>query len=144
MKKFFANKYFLQGLALSAMIFGFMAVSTITGARPEQTSAACDGICVSIGPDGMQPEELAVKTGEFVQFNTADGKKHNLSLGDGQEAKSHGHDSRAHDHDEGFESGEFGAGEAWRAQFKKPGTYLIHDHNNPTNRILIVVYTPSI
>lgn len=126
-------------VATIAITAGFFGIQPLT--KPKLANAnGCQGVCVNITPDGMEPNELVVKTGEYVQFNTADNQRHNLSLGKGAENSSHGHDKLAHDHDPGLESGEFGPGEAWHAQFKKAGTYVMHDHKHPANSILIVVY----
>lgn len=137
------SKFILPAIALAAIAFGYMTVQAFTSNAGRVSSASCQGICVNIERGGMNPTELAVKTGEFIQFNTADGQKHNLSLGDGHNSEQGSHDPQAHDHSAGFESGEFGPGEAYRVQFKKPGTFVMHDHDHPTNRILIVVYNPS-
>ncbi|MDQ2973533.1 MAG: hypothetical protein M3Q79_03570 [bacterium] len=119
---------------------GFAAVNAMTSKSPAKID--CQGTCVSITKDGIQPTELAVKAGEFVQFNTADGKVHNLALGDGN-GDHDTHNSEAHEHNADFTSGDFGKDEAWRVQFKQPGTYKFHDHYNPDFRILVVVYEPN-
>lgn len=104
-------------------------------------AANCQGICVAIKEIGMEPNSITVKVGEYVQFNTADGKKHNISLGKGAgDATSQ---NAPHEHQGDYSSGEFGAGEAWRVQFKKAGTFRLHDDNNPKDNILVVVYEPG-
>lgn len=101
--------------------------------------ANCTGICVSIRADGINPSELAVKAGEFVQFNSADGESHNLTTAPpSDKAVEHGHSSAS-----AVSSGEFGADEAWRVQFKKPGTYRLRDSKNANQEILVVVYEPK-
>lgn len=80
------------------------------------------------------PDTITVPLGKTVQFNSKDGKEHNISVGGGGEE---------HEHTGSFHSGVFGKNEAWRATFNKPGTYIFHDHNNPHINILIVVYQPS-
>ncbi len=39
-----------------------------------------------------------------------------------------------------FESGDFGANEAWKVQFKDEGTFQFHDHLNPKISVLMVAY----
>jgi plastocyanin len=118
---------------------GFFGVSMFSKPISSTATSGCNGICVALKPSGMEPNELAIKAGETVQFNSADGAMHNLAKGGGLE----GHGSMHHDHLGGFVSGEFAADEAWRVQFKKPGTYQLHDHYNPRQNILIVVYEES-
>ncbi len=128
---------------------GFLGINSLTK-NSKAVANDCQGLCVSISPEGMQPNELAVKTGEFVQFNSADGKTHNLAFGggtsssvhEGNETDGNGHDA-SHDHDSSYSSGDFGADEAWRVQFKNAGTFRFHDHYNPDLEILIVVYDPT-
>lgn len=95
---------------------------------------------VDLLADHANPSIVPVKLGESVQFNTKDGLKHNIDQGLG-ETNSHNHDAGGHDHTVGgLSSGDFKSGEAWRAQFKKVGTYYFHDHFQPDIRITIVVY----
>lgn len=91
-------------------------------------------VCVELTSNGAAPHTVAIKAGQHVQFNSADGQKHNLSLGKGGEE---------HQHSGPYYSGEFGADEAWKVQFKQDGTYQFHDHYNPKLSILIVVYEPG-
>jgi plastocyanin len=120
-----------------ASVFGGFYLSQPAGwKKPLQAHRHCSDICVELRPGGMMPDELAVKAGSFVQFNSADGKKHNLAEGDGSDSGHHNN----HDHTGRFASGDFAADEAWRVQFKQRGTYKLHDHYNPNLRILIVVY----
>ncbi len=117
--------------------------TTFVSATPTQQDSACPNPCVLLKADGMYPNELAVQVGETVQFNAADGQKHNISEGDGASNHSGHSDPEHHDHVGGFVSGEFAADEGWRVTFKKPGTYKLHDHFNPKQNILVVVYEKS-
>lgn len=106
----------------------------------------CKGLCVALTEEGVNPDTLAVKVGEFVQFNSRDGKKHNISMGkgsDGAESDDHESHSAPHEHVGDYSSGDFGADEAWRVQFKKAGTYRLHDHYNPKLEVVVVVYEPG-
>lgn len=119
-----------------AVIFaglGFLIARQVAIDRHHANAAqnSCQGTCVMLKADGAQPDSLSVKVGEFVQFNSADGKPHSLSLGKGGDE---------HEHKGPFTSGEFQADEAWRVQFKSPGTYTFHDHLNPAINILVVAY----
>lgn len=119
-----------------ALIVGFAVVYSISSNDKSTTysKSSCSGTCVSLFEDKASPDTLTVKVGDYVQFNSADGKSHNLSLGKGGE--EHGHKGK-------FYSGEFKADEAWRVQFKEEGTFFFHDHLNPKITILVVVYTPD-
>lgn len=127
-------------LAIGAVAVGFTGVQAVSNSNNRNVSD-CRGICVALTPEGMEPHELAVKVGEFVQFNSADGKQHNISPGEGS-GDSHEHEphNATHKHSGNYTSGDFGADEAWRVQFNQPGTYQLHDHYNPKLNILIVVY----
>ena len=70
----------------------------------------------------------------MLQFNTKDGKKHRIAIGQG---------GTEHEHISATNSGDFGAGEAWRVRFDKVGTYFFHDHYNPNVNVLVVVYEPG-
>ena len=94
----------------------------------------CADICVALYEDKALPSTIAVTVGSYVQFNSADGKSHNLSIGQG---------GLEHEHTGKFYSGEFKADEAWRVQFKEEGSFYFHDHFNPKISILVVVYTQN-
>lgn len=143
LKKIFDNNLFLiVGIGLVAGTLSFMAVKAYTQKSNNQSGMKqCADICVALTSDGIKPDSLAVKVGDFVQFNTKDGKTHNISLGAGKD----GHDSHSsnHEHTGDYSSGDFGENEAWRVQFKKAGTYRLHDHYNPKLEVLVVVYEPG-
>lgn len=142
-QKSLSNMFVL--LPVLAVVSGLLAFSVVTAfsADKQASGGSCKGICVALTPDGMNPNELAVRAGEYVQFYSADGKQHNISLGEGaggSEDHGHGAHEGKHEHTAGYASGDFGADEAWRVQFKEPGTYQLHDHYNPKLNILVVVY----
>jgi plastocyanin len=134
--------FFILFIGLISVSFG------LTGSRYVQSLAAedkaapvhCPDVCVALTQDGMHPDELAVKVGDTVQFNSADGRVHNLAAGDGAHGHEQADSASDHQHIGGYLSGEFGADEAWRVRFDKSGTYLLHDHYDPNLKILIVVY----
>jgi plastocyanin len=138
-RKLSKNTHFLLiTLMFFGATIGFFGVN-MSKSISSTTTSSCNGICVALKPSGIEPDELAVKVGETVQFNSADGAKHNLVEGSGQE----NHSPKHHDNNGGFVSGEFAADEAWRMQFQKAGTYRLHDQYNPSQNILIVVYEES-
>lgn len=123
----------LVAIAIVGALSGFFAVKTFLG--PNVSAEPCKQmVCVELTADGASPDTLAVLAGGYVQFNSADGKKHSLSLGKGGDE---------HSHSGPFSSGDFSADEAWKVQFKEPGTYHFHDHYNPELNVLIVVYEPG-
>lgn len=140
------SKYFARNTVLTMAIVGITAGALSFGvirsfANDKTSVNNCQVICVSLRPDGMYPDELAVKRGQIVQFNSADGQYHNISEGDGAHGSDHAHDSNhPHEHVGDYLSGEFGPDEAWKVQFNKVGTYKLHDHYNPKQSILVVVY----
>ena len=134
------NTIFLPAIALMAVIISFSGVRAIASSSNEPAERCKAAACITLNNSLMSPDELAVKAGSYVMFNNEDGKMHNISVGDGAD-DHHGHASNEpHDHTDAYSSGDFGKGEAWRVQFKQKGTYKLHDHYNPTQRILVVVY----
>lgn len=120
-----------------ASIVSFALVHTITAKmRHNQVNAAavCKDTCVGLYEDKASPNTIAVAAGGYVQFNSKDGKTHDLSLGAGGEE---------HEHKGHFQSGEFKGDEGWRVQFKDEGTFTFHDHYNPKINIVVIVYTPG-
>ena len=92
---------------------------------------------VSLRGDHAEPDILIVKAGESVQFNSRDGKTHNLTQGKGS-----GYE-QDHDHTPGLEPGEFSADEGYRVLFHEPGTFYFHDHFNPDISVTVVAYIPE-
>jgi plastocyanin len=124
-------------IGISAGLTGTRLAYAMGNDRPQEADS-CQGVCVELRNGGMVPNELAIEAGQSVQFNSADGKKHNIA--EGQGAGNHGHETSGHEHDGASLSGDFGTDEAWRVKFDKPGTYRFHDHYSPEQNILIVVY----
>lgn len=136
MKKFFNNLATWQLIALTVIAAGIVGFSvsfaTAYNKSDQNSNASCAGTCVSLLKDKALPNTIAITKGSFVQFNSADGNSHSLSLGGGGE--EHAHTGK-------FSSGEFKKDEAWRVQFTEDGTYTFHDHYNPKTNIVVVVYT---
>lgn len=90
---------------------------------------------VEVGPDRATPDLITIKSGEYVQFNSADNLSHEIGLGGGSEAGT------GHEHiEQAFASGVFGRGEAYRLQIKEKGVFNFHDHKNPNLFVMVIVY----
>lgn len=130
------QKFFYVAVLLVGALLGFGMIYALTSRNDNGrlVSQQCNGSCVSLEGNRAKPDSIAVERGSYVQFNSADGKSHNLSLGSGGEE---------HSHKGKFHSGEFAADEAWRIQFNDEGSFYFHDHLNPNINILVVVYQPG-
>ena len=129
------KKLLLAGL----VIFAFFSLAGYTYYTKSATRVAAE-YTVNLLSDRATPDALTVRVGETVQFNSRDGKSHRLAEGKGERAETMGSEDD-HDHTVGgYDSGTFAADEAWRVQFKKKGTYRLHDHLNPKIYITVVVY----
>lgn len=124
----------LVSLLLLAGTIGFGVSYAVSKNSRAKAETNCQGTCVALYQDKASPDTISVPVGTYVQFNSADGKAHNLSVGKGGEE---------HQHSGKFYSGEFQADEGWRVQFKEDGTFYFHDHLNPNINVLVVVYTPG-
>ncbi len=127
----------IAAIAVACAFVGFMVARQVAADnRPKnQAQVTCEvAVCVALKPEGAVPDTVTVIVGESVQFNSADGKTHSLSQGLGGEE---------HQHNGVYTSGDFAADEAWRVQFKQPGTFKFHDHYNPAVNILVVAYEPG-
>lgn len=126
----------LTGLTafLSVYLFAGSGKSgNITNARCEENVT-----CVYLKADHAMPDVAAIEVGKYVQFSSADGKTHNLGLGQGD-----AHHDGSHKHEGSFASGDFKADEAWKVRFKQTGTYELHDHYRPDIRFTVIVYDPN-
>ncbi len=128
-------------IAVVAGLVGFAAVFGFTSLRGHQqdirsSSSTCQvSACVALKETGADPDTITVKKGDSIQFNSADGKTHKLTLGKGGE--EHEHTNKK------FQSGDFKADEGWRVRLSDEGSFFFHDHYNPKINILVVVYTPG-
>ena len=119
-----------------AVVTSFTLIYSVTSGKSDNkvSRSSCSDTCVALHEDRAVPDTIAVEVGDYVQFNSADGKSHNLSLGMGGEEHSHAGK---------FHSGEFQSDEAWKVQFNDEGSFYFHDHLNPRISILVVVYSPG-
>ena len=130
--------------AFLAVLF-LVAVGIAYGAKSEGVLGAEQGAIagsavhhVSLKDGAAFPDELVIKVGEQVQFNSNDGRSHNISSGKGNDyGEEHGHD------EQGVSSGQFAADEAFLVSFPAPGTYYFHDHYDASAFITVLVYTPE-
>lgn len=150
-------------VSLAAAAFGASFAVAQAVKEPAATNDPCaHELCVALTADGIKPDTVTVEAGSYVRFNSADSKTHNLSPGGGS-SNLHGsvkrstagptvqlvhngevhEEKKEHNHTEAFSSGDIGPDEAWRVQFKQPGTYVFHDHYNPALTVLVVVYEPA-
>jgi len=124
----------LIALFLVLTLGAFATSYVISNSQKAGAGPVCTGRCVALYADKATPDTLVVTPGEYVQFNSADGKNHSLSVGGGGDE---------HSHSGSFSSGTFKSDEGWRVQFKEEGSFLFHDHLNPKLNVLVVVYTPG-
>lgn len=124
----------LAVIALTAGFMGFFGMRATLGQTATATKSCDLAKCVQLTESGAIPDILTIEVGTVVIFNSADGKKHSLSLGEGGED---------HVHSGPFSSGDFEADEAWKVEFKEQGTFEFHDHYNPKLSVLVVVFKPG-
>ncbi len=148
MNKIIQNKKKIIGGFLVVVLIG---IGFALGATRSQTNAEVQTVAVedrvntteniyyvALNEKNAIPAELLIKRGEFVQFNSNDGKSHDISTGKGNDY------GREHDHEGTTQSGPFGADEGYKVQFNLIGTYYFHDHNNPDITITVAVYDPNL
>lgn len=123
-------------ILIIAGLFSFGTVHTVSARniRNQLSKTRCQSFCIGLYEDRASPDTIAVPLGNYVQFNSKDGKTHDLSFGEG---------GVEHVHSGKFYSGDFSANEGWRVQFNQEGTFYFHDHLNPKISILIIVYSPG-
>lgn len=139
-KKLIANQKLFYGTFLVVAILAGFGVSYLASGGGSKNAVIqpknCKDTCVSLLIDRASPDTLAVAVGSYVTFNSADGKSHELTLGDDKGSSLH-----AHSNPGSFDSGVFKSDESWRVQFKEEGTYKFTDKLNPRTNIIVLVYT---
>lgn len=135
---FLKNNMLIIGAALfvtAASFSGLYAYGASNGDKKVQATACSNAeACISL-TNVAEPNIVTIKNGSYVQFNSADNKKHNLFV-------AHSGSQHSDDHeDEVYASGDFSGDEAWRVQFKKDGAYTFQDKYNSDSTINVVVYT---
>ena len=137
MVKRIKNPIILGVAVIGFAIAGFGTSYALTKHQIVKSSPSLGPINVSLANDSASPNSLAIKVGQIVQFNTKDNQNHDIAFGEGN---ADGHD---HEHTSSYESGQFGSGQAWQVQFKKAGTFTLHDHLHPNINVIVVAYNPS-
>jgi plastocyanin len=136
----FFKKLSTWQLVLAAIVLAgtasFAATYATSAGRSKVADVVCTGHCISLSGNEASPNTLAVETGSYVQFNSADGKTYNLGLGK-PDGSGHG------GHQGDLQSGDFGKGEAYRLQLSKEGSYIFYDRYNEKISVLVIVYEPG-
>lgn len=131
-------------LLLPALLIGFtisFAVVSRLNHKPTATNAGVittDGKTihnVDLRKDNNQPIDLLVNTGEYVQFNSKDGGKHQIVAG--------GHTGGDHGGHGQVDSGVFNDDQGYLLQFKEIGKFDFHDNLDRDYTITVIVYDPS-
>lgn len=130
-QNFFRRNGLMIVVAIFASGAAFAAVLTLT--QPRKTVCPVSA-CVALKGKVVEPQTITVTNGSYVQFNSADGQKHNIALS---------HSAAQHDDPSKYESGDFQADEAWKVQFKSDGAYTFRDKYNEGTEFSVVVYTPG-
>ncbi len=128
----------LIGIFLLTVGAGFGAT---TLRRDKATPITDKNHVVELKSDRAEPSAIAVTKGAYVQFNSKDGKSHNIGEGSGDDGIHQAEHQPEHAHDyQAKVSGAFGPDEGYRVLFNKTGTYEFHDHLNPKISVTVVVY----
>jgi plastocyanin len=93
---------------------------------------------VELRTSGAIPTAIAVVKGSYVEFDTKDGRSHNIYEGGG-----HSHSDNSASSSAGPESGIFGPDSGYRVTFSQVGTYEFHDHLHDNIAITVIVYEPK-
>ncbi len=132
LKNFVTRHMFTIGLVMFVGAASFGVFYSLANNRKPAPKKCLVEACVSLYTQSADPTVITVTSGSYVQFNSADGKKHNIALA---------HSGTQHDDASEYESGDFGAGEAFKVQFKKDGAYTFRDKFNDAISVNVVVYT---
>ena len=93
---------------------------------------------VELGANGAVPTAIAIVKGSYVEFDTKDGRSHNIYEGGG-----HNHSDNSAASSAGPESGVFGPGSGYRVTFSQLGTYQFRDHLHDNIAVTVIVYEPK-
>lgn len=140
MKGLFVSKR--NGLTFIA-IFVFFALGAFIASRTyANASAKADtSHSVALTMSGIKPSAIAITKGDYVEFDTKDGRTHEIGQGKGDDEVHHASGQDVHDHLIGGKlSGNFGPGEGYKVRFSQTGTYDFHDHLHPELSLTVVVY----
>ena len=118
-------------VVLCSTFAGFYFASSKSSTKAPKNTCSADA-CLALTGQYTVPQVLTVKSGSYVLFNSADNKKHNIELV---------HSAVQHDDANRYESGDFGAGESWKVQFKEDGAYTFADKYDSKLEVNVIVYT---
>jgi plastocyanin len=90
---------------------------------------------VELRSNGAVPTAIAIVKGSYVEFDTKDGRSHNIYEGGG-----HSHSDNSAASSAGPESGVFGPGSGYRVTFSQIGTYQFRDHLHDNIAVTVIVY----
>ena len=124
-------------------IFVVFALGAFIASRTYAKASAQSDIrhSVALTMSGIQPSAIAITKGDYVEFDTKDGRTHEIGQGKGDDAVHQDAGQYVHDHlIGGKQSGNFGPGEGYKVQFSQTGTYDFHDHLHPELSLTVVVY----
>ena len=140
MKKLDVSKR--TGIILVAVFIVFALGAFIASRTSAKASAKSDSSHnVALTMSGIQPSAIAITKGDYVEFDTKDGRAHEIGQGKGDDEVHHASGQDVHDHlIGGKQSGNFGPGEGYKVQFNQTGTYDFHDHLHPELSLTVVVY----
>ena len=113
-------------------------VQTVAGAQVT-ASTTPEIHYIGLTKGKAEPADVLIKVGDYVEFDSKDGKPHDIASGKGNDYGEK-HD---HTHGDGVESGAFAADEGYKVQFKQIGMFFFHDHLNPNIAISVAVYDPN-
>lgn len=124
------------------------AITSSVASDSEKTSAVTPSLLgtkdkpyeVALTKDNKGPVDLVIKTGEYVQFNSKDGKEHQIVRGVATE--EHGATSTGHESSK-ISSGVIKSDEGYLLQFNEVGKFEFHDNYNHHYTITIIVYDPN-
>lgn len=132
------NKFIITLSILSLLLVGTGAAFAVSRIQKKETIKEVIHN-VSLLEGVASPDELAVKVGESIQFNSKDGRSHTITQGQGNDYdKDHEHTTHNF-----TDSGIFGPDEAFLVRFDKSGIFFFHDHLNPEIYVTVVVYEPE-
>lgn len=132
------KKFVKAGVLMAAAVVGFaIAFAFVPNNKPSPSKPLTNSDIqhVSLLTTGASPSEVYVKLGKSVEFDSKDGKSHNLQLAPPQHSHSTSNDTT-------YRSGTFKADEAWKATFNEVDSYTFEDTLNPKVSILVVAYKP--
>lgn len=122
-----------------ALVFGVVGFAIALGiAKGNPPKPATNVTEIQLFKDRVEPTAVTVKVGETIQFNSKDGRTHDIARGSGGLAGVHTATSET-----GPSSGQFGADEGYRLTMKDAGTFDFYDKLDPRLSVTVIVYVPK-